>query len=200
MSAQWLNDFVTQYRGDPDIVDVFGVILYTDAHANVKKLLSDPDYWKALNERSGPHWVVFAVRSARGQWTSPRGFGEDTFGLMVPVWKEPRENRELLDLFEFESTEHLPQMLVFASNAKGHILSRSMRVSDDSVDRAYQSLSEAMDLVAKAVSQVAPEHRQGAGAFGAINAAISGSEDWKRIKKVVSLIPWVSKLVGAVRG
>jgi len=55
----WLDTLVVQYRADQTLADIFGVILYTDTHANIKKVLRDEDYWRSFDEVSGRRLAVF---------------------------------------------------------------------------------------------------------------------------------------------
>jgi len=55
----WLDTLVVQYRADQTLADIFGVILYTDTHANIKKVLRDEDYWRSFDEVSGRRLACF---------------------------------------------------------------------------------------------------------------------------------------------
>jgi hypothetical protein len=46
----WLFEAVISHRKkSPQHFNIFGVILYSDIDANIKKVLSDEDYWLALD-------------------------------------------------------------------------------------------------------------------------------------------------------
>lgn len=108
----WAMRLAEICRGDKSLVDIFGVILYTDLHANIKKVLRDQDYWSSLDELSGNNWAVFCIKPEAGRldYADSR---PGQLGLMIPVWKEPEENMSLLEEFEIDSTRDLPLLLVF---------------------------------------------------------------------------------------
>jgi len=49
------------------------VILFTDAHPHVVKVLQDREYWKALNEASGDDWYVFSIKPTNGRYEQRKG-------------------------------------------------------------------------------------------------------------------------------
>lgn len=202
----WLKKLVEQYKDKDEIVDIFGVILYTDKHANIKKVLRDQDYWDSFHERSGPHWMIFSIRPRPGRMEYP--INEEIVGPpgappppprlynMVPVWKEPKENFSLLQEFGIESTKHLPQLLVFTESARGEILKHSLRLKDSSVNEAYASIKEAIDLVTRAIAGISPENRKNSlGAFQAVDLAVSDYKGWKRLEKAFDFYRWVKGLM-----
>lgn len=185
--ANWATQVAAHWKRRADVANVFGVILYTDAHANIKKVLQDPEYWRALDEKSGSLWPIFSIRPTPGRTEHPR-FPRAVVGMMVPVWKEPQANRELLSDFGLDSTEHIPALVVFCLTEDEQVLSRVLRLSDASIDAAYNSLMEAVGLATRAVEAIALENRKDdIGAFGAINLAVQHREDWKKLKSGLGL-------------
>ncbi|HEX8673959.1 MAG TPA: hypothetical protein VF710_18825 [Longimicrobium sp.] len=166
--------------------NLFGVILYTDAHANVKKVLRDQDCWDAFDDVSGPQWAVFAIRTKQGKHGFP-SFPRGTVGYMVPIWKEPRENRELIEAFELSSTEGLPSLVAFSEGDDGTVYRTVQKLDDSSKDTAYSSIKEALAEVARAVSRVRPENLHDAeGVHTAVDYAVTNAKDWKAMKRYFS--------------
>ena len=133
----WLKKLVEQYRHKDEIAEIFGVIIYTDKHANIKKVLRDEDYWNSFDELSGPHWLIFSIRPVPGKYVYPSPPpGVRVRARMVPVWKEPKENMKLLAEFELDYTSDDPQFLVFADGGEDGILKHSLRLKDYSIDNA----------------------------------------------------------------
>lgn len=175
--------------------NLFGVVIYTDAHPHVKRMLRDEDYWKALDEVSGPRWVIFATRVLSGEWDLPR-LPLGHLGMMHRVWKEPAANRELLDAFELRSTEDLPALVVFAEGADGALWKKVVRLKDDSEKEAYESLRLAVMTVAVALECVEETNlREDARAFFAVRYALKNVEEWEMVKKGLSLWEWLRALV-----
>ena len=61
-----ISELVELYRQDESLVDIFGLILFTDEHANIKKVINDEDYWSAFNKLSGKRWVIFSSKQKNG--------------------------------------------------------------------------------------------------------------------------------------
>ena len=70
------DELVEIHKANAATHDVFAVILFTEADPFLVKVLRDSDLWEALDEVSGPRWVVFAIRPAES---------EGTFGHLVKV-------------------------------------------------------------------------------------------------------------------
>lgn len=180
-----LSRFFVPREGEASL---YGVVLYTDLHANIKKVLGDPDYWDAFHEASGPRWAVFSIRAKPRRMVVPDS-PDGSIGYMVPVWKEPRENRALLEAFELDSTEALPALVVFTQCADGRVLRSVQRLEDTSVDAAYQSLRTALAVVSKALEGVREENlRDPEGVHTAVDVAIREQKEWQTTKKGVSVL------------
>lgn len=176
----WVLDLARQKSAGDESPALFGVIVYTDVHANVKKLLRDDDYWKALDELSGSKWAVFSVRALRGEWGMP-SFPPGTIGMMTMVWKEPAANRELLSAFALDDTKDLPSLVVFA--LEGEELHRaSVRIDDSSPEAAYRSTREIFVEVASALDKVPVEQLGSpAAVFASVKSALRTHRNWRRI-------------------
>jgi hypothetical protein len=174
--------------------NLYGIILYTDAHAHIKKVLADHDYWLALDEVSGPRWVVYAARAAQGhlEWPKVR---PGALGLMVPVWREPRENLELISGLGIDSSRDLPSLLVFACDEKDRVWRRFVKLSDASVLAAYDSLKVAMADVALALEQMSDKYRRvDARAFHVVGYRLDSRREWELMKTAVSAWEWLRSM------
>lgn len=98
------------------------VILYTDKHPNIKKILRDDDYWLAPHEITGENFAVFSVRPEKGRYESSKS-SPGVMSMMFRIWKEPRENQKLIDLFEIENTSILPLLLLLLKSMENTYLS-----------------------------------------------------------------------------
>jgi hypothetical protein len=115
---------------------------------------------------------------------------------MIPVWKEPRENESLLREFEIESTEDLPQLIVFARGIEGEILKQSIHLDDSSIEKAYDSLKAGIKVIGEAIQNVLPENLESAeGVQAAIGLAVSNYKQWQVIKKGLSFYKWIKDLL-----
>lgn len=177
----WVLDLASHRSATEDWVPVFGVLVYTDTHANVKKMLRDDDYWAALDEVSGPVWAVFSVRALQGEWEMPRP-PPGVVGLMQPVWKEPAANKELLEAFELRNTKDLPALVVFATVGE-ELYQTAVKIDDSTVEGAYSSLKSALLTVSTAIERVRDTDRGDLDRIlGAVERALRRERMWKRVR------------------
>ena len=179
----WAIDLAEHWMQCDDIVHAFGVILYTDSHPHIKKVLTDNDYWAALDEISGPKWPVFSIKPREGKWDLP-DMPSGYMGMMIPVWKEPRENRDLIEAFGIESTEGLPILIVFCLVADDQVLHQSIRLRDRTVEEAYSSLKSALSVTTSSINNILPENVQNSeGIYAAISLNVSHHKQWNLVKR-----------------
>jgi len=179
----WALDLAKNYVPKEGSVPVFGIILYTNAHANIKKILRDADYWAALDEISGPKWPVFSIRALKGKYeypTPPPGVR----AMMLPVWKEPRENLTLLNLFKLKNTENFPCLAIFTISEKEEVDRIIISLNDKSPDSAFNRLREIMTLISKAIDGVKKENlSDGHVILSTINNSLKRYGHLERLKK-----------------
>jgi hypothetical protein len=130
----WLKQLAVQYRADPKVAVLYGVILYTDAHPPIKKVLLDEDYWRSLDAISGRRLGIFAIRAK----AAPRE-SDDEFSFTGAHWSEPRENEKPLEDLELESSRDLPS-IVWLTHHDGGILRCVVNLSDRSKTAAFDSI------------------------------------------------------------
>jgi len=183
----WVQDMARQHKTKEGVANLFGVIMYTDAHPHVKKILRDDDYWAALDDLSGPRWSIFSVRVMPGRREFPPP-PPDSFSFMVPVWREPASNKELLSVFQLDSTEQLPKLIVFAEDEQGDIHRSTIDIDDSSELSAYTSLKEAISKVATAVDYVSTEYlKENVQAFYAVKRAIDDHKQMQVLRHGLNL-------------
>jgi len=150
-------------------IKTFGFIIYNNDNPNIVKLLRDEDYWNALNSISGEKFFIFAVKPKQGSIGYP-DIPPGTMGMMIPVWKEPKENDQLLELFEIKSTQNLPLFFVF-TKVGPYLLKHSIKIDESNVDSALSQLKKIfykIDEVAKKVNADFEEPAQIHDAFAEI--------------------------------
>ncbi len=118
----------------------FGIILYTEENPNILKLLRDDDYWNALDSASGEKFYIFSVKPKKGNFTFPK-MKEGTLGLMKQIWDEPKDNKEILEIFEIKSTQKLPLFIIF-TECDGHLLKKEIKIDEKNIDSSLQQLKE----------------------------------------------------------
>ncbi len=179
----WVLDLANQRLSGDERVPLFGVMLYTDAHPNLKKVLRDDDYWKALSEISGPRWCIFSVRTHKGHYGYPE-LGPGQVGMMCQVWKEPEANKELLGLFGLGSTEKLPALVLFVVDQAHGVDRIVVPIREKTVDEAYDGLREVMNRVATALQGVADTTlRDPVVVLGAVTSALDAHKNRRRLAR-----------------
>lgn len=193
----WLSKITHSYRSNPELADVFGVVLYTDEHPYIKKVLRDHDFWVALDEQSGPEWAIFSVKPQKGTYDFPNYNSKPgVLYQMVAVWKEPRANKELIDYLGIDSTSDLPLLVLYTHTENGEILRIKWRIEETSQEDAYQSLSQGIKIIRKAIDGVLDENKKyGEGVFRAIEMAISSEVEIQRIKKGINFYAYIKSIL-----
>lgn len=190
----WITDFVELYRKDKNLVDVFGLVLFTNEHANIKKVINDEDYWSSFNELSGKRWAIFSARQQTGSYGFPPS-RPDVMQFMVQVWREPEANKELLNYLELESTKELPLFAVF-SEYEDNILSTFLKINDESINNAYGSLKAAIRVTTESIENISEENiKLKDGAFAVVALAVSDYKQLQLLKKGVNLVHWLKGLI-----
>jgi hypothetical protein len=184
---------VKHYRKSKDTVDIFGVILYTDEHPNVKKALNDEDYWKALDEISGKKWSIFSSSQKKGEMGYP-DFPPNTIGYMRLIWKEPKKNKVLLEEFELENTQALPLFIAFTESGN-RILKTQIEINDNSKDEAYNSIKDIISDITHAVENINPEDIKNSDEiYSTVSRILRNKIRWETLKKRFELLRWIKTL------
>jgi hypothetical protein len=184
---------VHEYKSSHDVAEMFGVFLYMDEHPNIIKVLRDADCWRAFNKITGKDFAVFSIRPAQGEHSSPK-FPGGSMSMMVPIWVEPEENREIIELFELESTQNLPMVLLF-TEVNGAYLSIQLPIKDSTFDMAYNSVREQLEFSVGAISGVKRENLNSPeGLYAALSLRQDDRLKWKFFRQGVGLYKFLKDL------
>lgn len=182
----------------PKRAAAFGVIVFTDAHPNVRKVIEDNGYCKALNEISGSKWTIFAARAIPG-WCEMPKYSPGTFGFMHLQWHEPEENQELINVLGLDSTKDLPCLIMLFPDSKkqDEYLTFSEKLVDTSIDAAYESICAVVSSVTEAIENVLPENLHNhEGVHAAVALKLEADRRWKFVtKRLPSFIGWFAKFL-----
>ncbi|MCA9997322.1 MAG: hypothetical protein KDE56_16300 [Anaerolineales bacterium] len=128
---------------------LFGIILFNDSHPHIVKLLKDNDYYKALDELSGSHLAIFATVLFKPALVEPP---PGVVHHMVPIWKEPKQNTKLFNLFEIKDSGSLPMFVLF--NGQGSDLYfQKHPIIDTSIEETWNSLKEIIEPIVKSIDK-----------------------------------------------
>jgi hypothetical protein len=192
----WVLSQATEWLGKESIANAFGLVLYTDRHANTASVLANELFWRGLNERTGERWPVFVLKRPAGQVESrPSRPGE--LGLLVEVWREPNENKELLAQLDLSSTKN-PYLVVYSLLDSDRTLAQTIELNDDSLEAAHAALKEALDAATRAIEDVdAANLKSAEGVQAALDLTLTDLKQRRWIKKALPLVSILRKLFGA---
>jgi len=167
---------------------LFGIVLFTEQHPFVVKCLHDGEYFSALDSLSGDHMAVFAA----GLRPGAHGFPEaraGTIHMMRMLWREPRENHEVLGWFGLEDSRKLPLFAVFTFEGDD-LLSERHPIRNNSPEDVFRSIEEVLKAVRTCVEKMGRNSPQ---LFADIRARM------RRIR-VVGGAKRVLEIIGTFRG
>ena len=127
---------------------LYSILMFTNAHPHVIKLLKDQEYYKALDEITGPEIALFYTCLIQGYYETPK-LPPGRLGFLVPIWKEPSANKKLLSLFDMSDSRELPCIITFLFESgkihytKSKIDNQSTQETFNSIDRILKKLGNA---------------------------------------------------------
>jgi hypothetical protein len=137
---------------------LFGIILFTEAHAHVVKMLKDRQYYAALNEISGDQLVVFATMLFRGEYEYPQPW-PGTLSMMREIWKEPKENEKVLSWFGVRDSRVLPMFVLFGVD-DNELYYQKHPLKSESVEDVFNSLQQVLSAIAVQTQENRGEDRR----------------------------------------
>ncbi len=182
-----MNELLTEIEKlekDPSVVKVFGAIIYTDRHPHIKKVLKDEDYWSALDNISGTRWAIFSARAAKGHYSIEGGGPPGTLGMMIQVWKEPNQNKQLVEYLGISSTQN-PYFAIFTRLKSGVILKSIIKIDDSTIENAYEKIKIVVEDITHAIEKIAKENIEDyESVFNAIDMSVSNIKNLDAFKKI----------------
>jgi hypothetical protein len=183
----WVIEEATTWLAKDGIANAFGLVLYTDRHSNLAKVLGDDVFWRGLDDRTGDRWPIFVLKRPPGGTERPvRRPGQ--LKMMVDVWREPAENRAILEQLGLASTRR-PYLAIYSVLDDEHTLVQTVALSDDSVEDAHATLKDALDAATRAIEDVAPANIKSAdGMQAAVDIVVTDLKQRRMIKKAMPLL------------
>lgn len=130
---------------------LFGIILFNESHPHIVKLLKDNVYYKALDELSGSQLAIFATCLFEPTWDMPSR-DDGKMYQMIPIKKEPKQNKKLFDWFEIKDSGSLPMFVLF--NGKGsELYFQKHPLNDTSIEEAWNSLKEVIEPIVNSIDE-----------------------------------------------
>ena len=157
-------------------MNLFGIIVYTEEHPFVVRMLKNQEFWESLNSRTRG-WILYAVRPDNRH----RHLTEDY----------------LLPQLGIKDSEDLPQLILLATSSNGEIKQQNYPIDDSDENAAYRSIEKILKIVRVAAKKINPEELDGPNVHREITAAIDAelaTARWKRISS--ELAKFVFGLLG----
>lgn len=183
---------------------VYGFIVYTRAHSYIAKVLRYEDFWNELDEVSGPNWPIFAVRPLeQGCYKMPcetRNSNPNICCSMHEVWHEPNENKKVLEWFTLDKSEDLPCMVIFAWNDNDKLERIIWKLSNDSLDSAFNSIREVVNNVTETESYILPEYKNSISVYKNVKSSLEARLLRRGFLRSIEKITRVKELIKSLVG
>jgi len=186
-------EIAEQFRIKENLVDVLGFILYTEIDSNIVKVLNDDDYWNGFDYASGEKWAIFSIRAQKGHTRMPDvRFKPGVRYRIVPIWEEPKENKNIMKEFELSDTRNFP-ILLLVSKRNDEMLKTHIQLDDTTQDSARNSIKKAIEIVTTAIDKV--DEDESDFVFEAVKRGVGRHKTWTIFKKGVQYAAWVKGLI-----
>lgn len=190
-----LEKHIAKTLDEHDVLHVFGLILFTDEHPHVVKVLSDDDYWKQFDTISGKSFAIFSAKPVSGSYRH-KSPAPGQLGLMKKIWQEPSENKELLSIFQLATTKDLPVFVVFARLTDDTLAQCFIPLTDENLEAAHHRLKRVIDTVSAIAKEIDQSYKMNVeGVFDAFELQISHFKDRETLKKAVQWLPFLSQVI-----
>ena len=165
---------ITQIReiSEHTVARIFGFIMYTRRHAYIIKALRDNDLWSELDEISGANWPIFSVKPlSEGRYELAKS-NRNLSQMLVPIWKEPNENKEFLSVFSLNESKDLPCFITFIWKDNDEIEQIVWKLSNKNKEEAFNSIREVVSIISETEELILPEYKRTENVFRNVKANI----------------------------
>ena len=127
--------------------NLFGIIAYTDANPNIKKVLRDKDYWDCFDAISCG-WIIYAIRPEYGQRVS--------FSSGKEIGESARfdYSYDFLSDFGIDNNEQFPMLIVCALAEEDSVASIRVPLDDSTEGNAANNLKELITDITRVLQQI----------------------------------------------
>jgi len=174
--------------------NIFGIVLYTERNAFLRKVLNDKDYWESLDMRSGNEFTIFATMLKKGKIDSPNRINNPNY--MVPIWLEPEENKKFLEALGITDSRNLPTFTLYA-NLKNQFHTCSYIIESESIEQTYKSLRDICDIIDNTIKKIEESNHQNTEAIlRELKGNINYSQFWKKSFKGLEVLRKLKSFAG----
>lgn len=161
-------------RAKRGTANLFGIIAYTDANPNIKRVLRDYDSWCCFDDLS-TGWIVYAIRPDNGQRVRFNNPGATGLEL----------NYDFLNDFGIKSAEEFPLFLVVGLSQNDSLDIISVPIDDSSQENAERSIISIIEMITGVLNRITSNNRRSTAVLREIEAEL-GSIKAKAFSKKVS--------------
>ncbi|QHI38708.1 hypothetical protein IMCC3317_41020 [Kordia antarctica] len=140
-----IGKYKTALVNKSKIDNIFGILLYSNSNPFLVKVIKDEDFWNSLHTNSGTKFPIFALKPKLGYYSLPNQNNHTLYHL-IPIWKEPSENQELLKELGIPDTKKLP-LLVICTEVNKTYLSCAYEIKGDSINSVFNSLNKFCKII-----------------------------------------------------
>lgn len=159
-------------------MNIFGLIVYTEEHPYIIKVLRDNDYWASLNAKT-KNWILYAIKP------------DDDYSHLTKEY--------ILPQLGINDSKELPLLVIVAIGLDRSFLQRSFQIDDKDENTAYRSIMEQVSIVTEAASRIIPEYRSSTNVHREAIKAIESELATKKWKKMTdAFVRLIKSLVGFI--
>ncbi len=173
-------------------IKTFGIIIYTDENPNIVKLLRDEDNWKALSKASGEKFFIFSIKPKKGYMEFPDS-SPGVIQFLIPIWKEPDENKKLFEYLNIKDSRELPLFVVF-TKVDEHLLYKSMPIDESDPYKALEQLRNIFYQIRDIADSIHSKYQEHeAQVHDKIASVLQKNNAWKKLKSIDNLVKLVKR-------
>ena len=160
-------------------MNIFGIIVYTEEHPYIVKVLRDEDYWASLNAKT-KNWILYAIKPDKNH-------GHLTKEYLLPQ-------------LGITNSNELPMLVIVAIGPDRTLLQRNYPIDDKNEDIAYRSIEEQVSIVTAAASKIIPEYMSSTNVHREVTKALESelaSKKWKPMTE--AFVDLIKCIVGFIK-
>lgn len=172
-------------RSKRGTANLFGIIAYTDANPNIKKVLRDYDYWDCFDEMS-TGWIIYAIRPDYGQRVQFNNTRKTELEL----------NYDFLNDFGITNAGEFPILIVVGLAENNSLKIISVPIDDSSQDNATNSIRNTIKLITQTLNRIAPDNRHSTAVLREVEAELESIKAVATFREVSqSLVRFIKEAI-----
>jgi len=134
---------------------LLGILLFTESDPHMIKVLRDPDYYAALDNITGKNLALFATILFQGKYEYP-SLPPGVLAHMVPIWREPRQNKKVTPWFSISDSRELPLLVIFGHKS-GDFYYQKYPIKAETPETIFNNLKEVLLRISTSVQKARDE-------------------------------------------